>query len=230
MQRRFRAKQGLNLLWHSLRRKNDDWGNVGLKNLQSIVDLALIRDDYPQRRSSLSTLRSRLSQFIRDTEPDVVAFECAMSDQNGIGQCALSEQMRLIFARSEIDRRKIACRDFAIDRHRKSRAHKWTRRNVGAAVAPRMNFLHVRRVGLLPRSLLICCRGSRWLPNVIIGTLTASPTVEPEVFFDILIWFRRSHVPASRLPAASRASVHVAARRLVCRRNKRSRLERSKRG
>jgi len=44
------------------------------------VDLAFIGNDHAQRCGRLPTFPSRLSQFIGNTEPDIVEFERAISD------------------------------------------------------------------------------------------------------------------------------------------------------
>src|SRR2546428_12116133 len=61
--------------------------------------------------------------------------------------------MRLVFARSEIDRHEFSGGDFAVHRHGKGRADKWAR-NVGAAFAPRYFLGHTIRDTEVPPTFL----------------------------------------------------------------------------
>src|SRR5712692_8412678 len=129
MQRRFFAKRRLKFSRHPRCRKNKDGRDIGLKDLELIVDLSFVRDDHANRIRCLTARGPRFTQVcFRQPEPDVVTPEGAMTDQNGVGQRALAKQMRFVFARSEIDRREITRGDLAIDRHGKGRADKWTMR------------------------------------------------------------------------------------------------------
>jgi len=65
----------------------------------------------------LLPLDSGLLQLSREAEPHVVALQARVPNQDRIGQSALAEQVQLVFARGEIDRRKISRRNFAIHRH-----------------------------------------------------------------------------------------------------------------
>ena len=122
---------------HSFGRKNNNGRNVRLKNLQPTVDLPLVGNDYANRVGRLPAFNSRLAQVcLRQPEPDVVALECAVADQDGVGQRALTKQMLPVFPRREIDRRKIPGRDFSIDRHRESSGDKWTSQSAGAIRPP----------------------------------------------------------------------------------------------
>ena len=124
VERRFFHQSAAIFSRHSHRGKNDDLsrhGGIGLKDFQAIVDLTLVRNDYAQGIRGLAALDSGFAQFfLRQTEPNVVAFDCGVTDQHRIAKRALPKQMQLVFARSEIDRRKIARRNFAIDRHGES--------------------------------------------------------------------------------------------------------------
>jgi hypothetical protein len=73
----------------------------------------------------LFLLDSGLAEIIRNTEPDVVAFQTGVPKQNRIRQSALAKQMQLVFARSEINRRQVFCGHFAIGSHGKSGDDKW---------------------------------------------------------------------------------------------------------
>src|SRR6266481_2340599 len=82
---------------HSLRRKDDDRRNVGLKNLQSIIDPAFVRNDYAQWALALTTLNPGCLQFSRQSEPNIVPFQTGVPDENGVTQGTLAEQMQLVF-------------------------------------------------------------------------------------------------------------------------------------
>jgi hypothetical protein len=88
-----------------------------LKNFQFAIDSALVGNDHAKWRWSLLPPDSRLLQLSREAEPDIVALQTRVPDQDRIGQSALTKQVQLVFARSEIDRRKIFRRNFAIYRH-----------------------------------------------------------------------------------------------------------------
>src|SRR5438270_10055190 len=107
---------------HPQRGEDDDrsrFGGIGLEDFQRRVDPPFIRDDYAQRIRALSARTSLLAQlWIGQAESDVVVPERAVPDKHGVAKRALAEQMRLVFARCEIDRRKILGRDLAVDRHR----------------------------------------------------------------------------------------------------------------
>jgi hypothetical protein len=120
MQGGFLCERGLSLPGHSRRRKNEDGRARGLKNFQSAVDPAFVGNDHAQRRWSLLPFNSRLLQLSWDAEPDIVALQTRVPDQDCIGQRALAKQVQLVFARGEIDRRKIPGGDFTIHRHRES--------------------------------------------------------------------------------------------------------------
>src|SRR5437016_12756929 len=92
-----------------------------------MVDLSFVGDNDTNRVRCLTTCDSRFGEVrFWQAEPDIVALEGAVPDQNRVGQRALAKQMQLVFARSEIDRREIAGGNFSINRHGKGRAHKWT--------------------------------------------------------------------------------------------------------
>jgi hypothetical protein len=57
---------------------------------------------------------------MRQSETDIIVLQSAVSDQDRVAESALPQQMHLVFARSEIDRRKVSRRDFAIHRHGES--------------------------------------------------------------------------------------------------------------
>jgi hypothetical protein len=116
----FLCKRGLSLSGHSRRRKNENGRARGLKNFQSVVDPAFVGNDHAQRRWSLLPFNSRLLQLSREAEPDIVALQTRVPDKDCIGQRALAKQVQLVFARGEIDRRKIPGGDFTIHRHRES--------------------------------------------------------------------------------------------------------------
>ena len=70
-----------------------------------MIDLAFIRDNDPQRIGTLASRDTSLAQiFMRQAQPDVVALEGAVSNQDRIAQGTLSQQMQLVCARREIDR------------------------------------------------------------------------------------------------------------------------------
>src|SRR6266481_6386391 len=83
---------------HSVRRKNNDRRNVGLKNLQSIINSAFVRNDYAQRGGGLLSLDSGFPQFSRQSEANVVTLLTGVSDENGVPQSTLAKQMQLVFA------------------------------------------------------------------------------------------------------------------------------------
>src|SRR5438552_8726967 len=121
----------------SLGRKNYDWRKVRLKNLQAIVDLSFIGNNYTNGIGRLPAFSSLLAQFsLGQPKADIVALERAVADQDSVGQRTLTKQVQLVFTRCEINRRETSCRDFSIDRHRESGRNKWATRNVGALRAP----------------------------------------------------------------------------------------------
>src|SRR5437667_6910384 len=83
---------------HSIRRKNDNRGNIRLKNLQPIIDPAFVRDDHTQRTASLTMPDSSLLQLSRQSESHIVAFQAGVPDQDRIGQSALAKQVQLVLA------------------------------------------------------------------------------------------------------------------------------------
>jgi len=118
--------------WHSLGRENNDRRKVRLKDLQAIVNLSFVGNNYANRVGRLPAFSSPLARFcLRQPKPDIVAFERAVADQNSVGQRTLTKQVQLVFTRCEINRREISCRDFSIDRHRESGRDKWAAGNVG---------------------------------------------------------------------------------------------------
>lgn len=127
MQGGFLSERGLCSGRHPRRRKNENRRAGGLKNFQSAVDPALVGNDYTQGRWGLLPLSSRLLQLSRKTEPHIVALQTRVPDEDGIGQGALAKQVQLVFARREIDRRKIPGRNFAVHRHREGGRDKWAR-------------------------------------------------------------------------------------------------------
>src|SRR4029077_20023027 len=58
---------------HSLRRKDEDRRNVGLKNLQPIVNSAFVGDDHAKRGSALTAPSPRFLQFSWQPKPNIVA-------------------------------------------------------------------------------------------------------------------------------------------------------------
>src|SRR5438270_9251668 len=111
MQRGFFSQRFLITRRHPQRGADDDrscFGWIGLEDFQRRVDPPFIRDDYAQRIRPLSARDSLLTQlWIGQAESNVVVLERAVPDKNGVAKCALAEQMRLVFARCEINRRKI---------------------------------------------------------------------------------------------------------------------------
>ena len=106
MQRRFFAQLLLAARRHPRRRENDDGRNIRLKNFQRRIDAAFVGNDDAQRRRSLPAGDSFFAQLaFGKSEPDIVFFQRAMTDQDRIGQRALPQKMHFVFARSEIDRR-----------------------------------------------------------------------------------------------------------------------------
>lgn len=92
------ALQGLPVFRrHSFGRKDNDRRNVGLKNLQLLIDSAFVGDDYAQWASALTALDPRLLQFSGQSEPNVIAFQTGVPDQDRVSQSALAEQMQLVF-------------------------------------------------------------------------------------------------------------------------------------
>ena len=75
-------------------------GRRPLKNLQPIVDFAPLGNDHPDWCRALAAFDPRHSQFRRNAQPDVIAFERAVADQNRVRQRALTKQMHFIFTRS----------------------------------------------------------------------------------------------------------------------------------
>src|SRR5437867_9284598 len=90
---------------HSRGGKNNDRRDVGLKNVQAIVDLSFVRDNDANWIRRLAALNSCLTQVcLWHTKPDVVALERALADQARVCQRALTKQVQLVFAGSEIYR------------------------------------------------------------------------------------------------------------------------------
>ncbi len=158
----FFPKRGLSFPGHSRRRKNENGRAGGLKNFQSAVDSAFVGNDHAQWRWSLLPLDSRLLQLSREAEPHVVALQTRVPDQDRIGQGALAKQVQLVFARGEIDRRKIPGRNFTIHRHREGGRDKGPRNGE-------------RRLCSFFMGFRLSCGGEPLAsqPNVIIGMLTA---------------------------------------------------------
>src|SRR5437762_4866837 len=82
---------------HSFGRKDNDRRNVGLKNLQPMIDSAFVRDDYAQWASALTPFGPGFLQFSGQSEPNVIAFQTGVPDQDGISQSALAKQVQLVF-------------------------------------------------------------------------------------------------------------------------------------
>src|SRR6266536_5542767 len=92
------ALQGLPVFRrHSFGRKDNDRRNVGLKNLQSMVDSAFVGDDCAQRASVLAPFGPSFLQFSGQSEPNVISFQTGVADQDRISQSALAKQMQLVF-------------------------------------------------------------------------------------------------------------------------------------
>ena len=138
MQGGFLSERGLSLSGHSRRRKNENGRDGGFKNFQSAVDSAFVGNDHAQWRWSSLPLDSCLLQLSREAEPHIVAFQTRMPDQDRIGQGALAKQVQLVFARGEIDRRKIPGRNLTVHRHCEGGRDKGPR-NAGTAL---MFFFH----------------------------------------------------------------------------------------
>ncbi len=124
MQGGFLSERGLSFPGHSHGGKNENGRAGGLKNLQSAVDPAFVGNDHAQRHWSLLPLESRLLQRNREAEPHIVALQTRVPDQDRIGQGALAKQVQFIFARGEIDRRKIPGRNLSVHRDRESGGNK----------------------------------------------------------------------------------------------------------
>src|SRR6266542_3053054 len=73
----------------------------------------------------LPSLDSGLPEILRNTEPDVVAFQTSVPNQNRISQSALAKQMQLVFTGSEINRREAPRRDLAIGSHGEGGKDEW---------------------------------------------------------------------------------------------------------
>jgi hypothetical protein len=128
VQSRSLPKSDLSFPGHARCGKNQDWRDVRLKNLQLIVDFSLVGNDDSQRVGRLAARDPGFAQLgLRQTEPHVVAFQRGVTDQYSVSQCALTEQMQLVFARGKIDRGKFPRGNFAVDRHGKSRRDERTR-------------------------------------------------------------------------------------------------------
>src|SRR5437763_9276777 len=136
MQLGFFCQRFLSFARHSFGGKDDDRRNVGLEKLQSLIDTAFVRDDHAKRRARLTALNPRFLQVCRQSEPNVVAFQACMTEQNRVRQSALAKQMQLVLTRSEIYRPEIFRRDLAIGGDCKSGDHEWAVSNVGANAAP----------------------------------------------------------------------------------------------
>src|SRR5262249_3533 len=140
-----------------------------LKNLQPILDPALVRDDYPQWASASSALYPGFLQFSRYSEPNVVAFQTGVPDQNGVSQGALPEQVQLVLTRSKINRRQLSCCHLAIGSHGKGGNDEGAPHNARAAFAPRCFpksghqgpshiFIRLRRARVQASPLPVPCR------------------------------------------------------------------------
>src|SRR6266516_37457 len=105
MERRF-LLQGLSILRrHSPRRKNNDRGNIRLKNVQAIVDLSFVRNDYANWVGHLPAFNSCFAQIcLRQTKSDIVPLERDVAAQNNVGQRTLMKQEQLVVTRKEINR------------------------------------------------------------------------------------------------------------------------------
>jgi hypothetical protein len=97
MEGRFLAQSLLFGSRHSLGRKDEDRRNIGLKNLQPMVDSAPVGDDYAQWASALTPFGPGFLQFSGQAEPNVIAFQTSVPDQDRISQSALAKQMQLVF-------------------------------------------------------------------------------------------------------------------------------------
>src|SRR6266566_7560284 len=100
MERRF-LSQGLSILReHSPRRKNNDRRIIRLKNVQAIIDLSFVRNDYANWVGHLPAFNSCFAQIcLRQTKSDIVPLECAVSDQDSVGQRTLMKQVQLVVTR-----------------------------------------------------------------------------------------------------------------------------------
>ena len=93
------ALQGLPVFRrHAFGRKDNDRRNVGLKNLQPIVDSAFVGDDYAQWASVLAPFGPGFLQFSGQAEPNVIAFQTGVADQDRISPSALEKMPIAIVA------------------------------------------------------------------------------------------------------------------------------------
>ena len=138
----FSRKRDLIFPRHPGRRENDNAREVGLEDFQSGIDPAFVGDDDANRPRRLAA-RFALGAHRRvgQTEANIIVREGAASDEDGVAQRTLAQKVKLVFARSEIDWRKGARGDFAVDGHGKGggdkRARPLVRCNVGGAFVPR---------------------------------------------------------------------------------------------
>jgi hypothetical protein len=64
--------------------------------------------------------------FPRNSQSYVVVLNCAVANENGVTKRALSDKMRFVFTRGEVDRAVILRCHFAIDRHGKGNGDEWS--------------------------------------------------------------------------------------------------------
>ncbi len=135
---------------HPFGRENQDrscFRGIGPKNLQLTVDLAFVGNDHAQRRLNSSAFEPRCFQIARQTETDVVAFKRAVTEQDRIRERALPKQMQLVLSRVVI---------------------------LPSTVMAKVALTNGREIR--DRMLRSRCRGSRRLPDFLVGTPAASPT------------------------------------------------------
>src|SRR5436305_15061405 len=82
---------------HSFGRKDNDRRNVGLKNLQPMIDSAFVGDDYAQWASALTPFGPGFLQFRGQAEPNVIGFQTGVPDQHRISPSGLAKSMKLVF-------------------------------------------------------------------------------------------------------------------------------------
>src|SRR3954451_962995 len=91
------ALQGLPVFQrHSFCREDDDWRDIGLKDLQPLIDAAFVRDDYAKRTAALTAFDPNFLQFSRQPEPNIVALQTGVAKQHRVCQRSLPKQMQLV--------------------------------------------------------------------------------------------------------------------------------------
>ena len=107
-----------------------------MKNFKPRIDPALVGNYNAQGIGRLAAHFTLGAHFwMGQTESDIVVRESAAADEDGVAQRALAQKMKLVLARREIDRRKRARRDFAVNCHGKGGS------NEGSAAPPYWAYL-----------------------------------------------------------------------------------------